>query len=229
MSNDTEQADSTVKGSPLPRKRRFQVNLLTILLLVLVCAVWIAYRGARVESQAMETQLASLRLIARELVIENPAEFAVVSRLPKFYNEKIWDVYVPKAHGKVARLAVAMDLIAAVHSKKIGDEKPLKWIKLKPGKHSIQLIYDVDDTAHLTVLVDEEVAIEIVRPQDWVKSGSSSSKGGIALSKSFPVDNGLLLHRRRFDIRRPRGTPSAHKELGPGIMLWIEMQDLETD
>lgn len=205
-----------------PRKPRVQFNLLSILLLLSACAVWSAYRSVYLETREIQEQLPGLRKIARELAIENPDEFAAVKQLPTRYDELVWRVFVPKLQGKTAQVAVVMDDIAEDRLANAIEITPLKTAPLAAGEHEIQLMYEVSESAKLTVLIDQEPAIEIVRAKDWVKSiGHSTSSEVGDVSKSYAVDRSLELHRRRFSLKR---NVRISDEPGPGILLWIDMK-----
>ena len=94
MSN-SESTGPAEQTSPSPSTRK-QFSLSTVLLLIMSIAIWIAYRNARNESIAIQSMLPGLRDIARELVIENPEQMSIVTRLPTKFQEFIWDVYVPE-------------------------------------------------------------------------------------------------------------------------------------
>lgn len=207
-------------------KRRVQFNLLSILLFICVCAVWIAYGSVYQETRKIEQQLPGLRAIARELIVEDPNQFAVVTRLPTMYGELIWDIYVPDLPDRTVTIEVAMDEIP-YRSKDASVMSSLKSARLDPGKHKIELLYQVDEVAKLTVLIDDEPAIEIERAKDWIDStGHSSDSGVSALSQSYPVDKAISLHRRRFSLQG--NANGGSDESDSGIWLWIDTQPRET-
>gem|GEM_PF-3950015 len=200
-------------------KTRIQFNLLSILLLLTACAVWSAYRSVYLETREIQKQLPGLRFIARELVIENPNDFAAVQQLPTRFGEMVWHVYVPEVRDRTAQIAVAMDKIPK--DRRVSEMAPLKTAPLEPGKHEIQLLYEVDEAANLTVFVDDKPALEIERAKDWIKSlGNSSSSDVGVISKPYGLDHPFALLRRHFSLPKKDRRPSD----GPGILLWIHMK-----
>ena len=207
--------------------RKLQVSLLSLLLLIAACGIWIAYRKAVADIAGLEQQLAGLRRIARELIVEDPKQIAAVKRLPQMYNENIWDVYIPEIQGKHFELRLAMDDVPSTNQRESFQLEPLKQAILMPGKHAIELRYNAKDSqenAVLTVLVNGETVIEEIRPEDWVdSSGSSSSSSVGSKSKSFDIDKPVCLRNTRFTVTQKNGITRAPQEPGPGILLWIEM------
>ena len=211
----------TTAGNRSAKKRRLQVNLLSILLLIFACAVWIAYQRSVSETAKVQQQLGGLRLIARELVVEDPSQFAVVCRYPELYGELIWDVHIPNTVNGL-RLCLRMDELTDLNAP--GEVTPLKDFLLPTGTHSIELVFQTDgEQAVLTVLVDDKPVIKEMRPKDWIDDGSYSNSSSIqSVSKSFAADKLIALHKRRYMTQTNGGGSSVPKGPGKGIFLWVE-------
>jgi len=200
--------------------------------MIAACGVWFAYWKASVDITEIQAPLQGLRLIARELIVEDPKQLAAVKRFKRLYDQNIIDLYLPELDGKHFELRLAMDELPV--SKDFKPEKfvPLKRAILDPGKHVLEYQYD-DGAEHavLTVLVDGEKVIEEIRAKDWIKSGGSSSQSSVeSLSKSFESDEIVqVIHLRFMTEEKPKGTFSTPKTPCPGISLWIEAIDSVPD
>ena len=204
--------------------RRPQVSLFSVILTVTAASVWGGYFAAKTRSDRLETEIVTLRKVARPFFVANPAELAIAKRLPKKYGQLIWDVYTPTMQAGVVRLCVAMDGIPdeIPSSSRLWPFAALDSVELPPGEHSIELQYD-QNSSTLRVLVDEVVRIRETRPPDWEPGRGSSSHGkppnGGALE--FPA----VLHVRRFMQLTGENNSSARvPPSGPanGIVLWLE-------
>lgn len=197
-------------------------------------AVWIAYRKAVNESNDLQSQLTRLQAIARELRIESPDEFAVVSRLPTRYGEMIWDIYVPgtvtletTTSGETARqteICLAMDGIPPKLDQ-LQDIPLLESVILPPGTHTLELSYErSDEIAELLVKLDGQVVITIQRPKDWESGTGWSSSGSqtFETSTSLRLDEPLVLHERRFMRDVGNGSSASPNEPCEGILLWVQ-------
>ena len=223
MNSSTESTQGVQAAEP--EKLKPQVSLLSLLLLIAACGVWVAYWKATRDIANIEAPLQGLRLIARELVIEDPNQIAAVKRFPGTYGQKVMDIYIPELAGKDFVLRLAMDDIPISKNFQADKFEALKESVLKPGKHEVEIRYDKDaQQAVLTILVDGEVAIEEKRAKDWVNSGGHSSSSSVeSSSKSFENDEIIQLLHLRFMLEgKTKGTFSTPKTPGPGISVWIE-------
>lgn len=209
--------------------RRLQVSLSTILLVTAVIAIWIAYSNALKETERLEARMPGLRLLAGELQIDDPREFAIVQRLPTKYDELIWDVHVPDLTLPGSNKSAGTQLCLALDSipKEVGRSEsllPLQVVSLTPGRHAIELTYERgEETAELIVLVDGEPQIIVTRPKDWEsgKGWSSYSSNSFTVSESYALDEPLMLLSRRFMRDIGNGTSSSPDEPCEGIALWV--------
>ena len=209
------------------QKRKLQVSIWSLLLLIAACGIWIAYRKSVTDIAKFEKRLTGLRWIARELIVEDPQQLAAVKRLPKLLGENIWDVHIPEIQGKHFDMRLIMDDVPTNSQSESVQLEPLKHAVLMPGKHAIELRYKAKESqgnAILTVLVDGETVIEEIRLEDWVDSSGSSSSSSVG-SNSLSFDNEQILHllKLRFTIKQKNGGRTATQKPGPGIFLWIEM------
>ena len=207
------------------RKTKLQVSLWSLLLLIATCCVWIGFWKARSDTAKVESRLVGLRLIARELVIDDPNKVAAIERYSSFYGQKIMELYIPELDGKHFEMRLAMDKIPQSNNFEPNQLETLKRVVLKPGKHVVEFQYDVGEQAVLTVHVDGETAIQEIRPKDWKsKSGGHTISSSVKPeSKSFENDEIVqLIYRRFLTKEKPKGSFSAPDGPGAGIALWVQ-------
>jgi hypothetical protein len=226
MSASEQYAPTTPEASP---RRRWQWNIATLLLLMAAVSVWTSYFRMKSETKRMDAELDSLLQLARELVIADPSQYAVVERHEQWNAEDIWDVHLPEGSRYLLKLATREiglrvwvrgvprhDYPATDHS-----------VEVAAGKHVISLektLSGPDLSAR--VLVDGKPALEVAESDDWNTSSSYSSSGSHARSRQSPPEQPLELMRLRFRQRRPKGagTPVNDPHKANGVLLWIERQ-----
>ena len=100
-----EDARVGILESGVPAVRRlgrkpWQFGLRSIFLVTAAIAVWAAVFANNRENAMLESRIASLRPLARELVVDDPTQIAVVKLDELWYDENIWDVHCrPEATG----------------------------------------------------------------------------------------------------------------------------------
>jgi len=187
-------------------------------LLMAAVAIGIAYRNVRQDTNVIRAQIPGLLAAARELEIDDPKRFAVVSRLPQWSGETIWDVYLPE--GRSLELSLAMDKVSSDNS----FTKPLHRVFIDSGVRKIEFKYETQAKLSIaSLLVDDTVVIEERRPKDWEPRFGSTGGGQIHLSQQYDPDKPLVLFRRRFVTRNARGgAAGTPKSPSQGILIWIE-------
>ncbi len=210
-------SESTTSPTP-PRRSRWQIGLRTFSLLIVAIAVWMTDIANRQENARIEAKIETMLPMARELVITDPAQIAVVKRQEYWYDENVWDLHLPPGQ---YRLSLA--------TRKIDDKNtviPPKFqsIPLKPGKHSLAFdLTKVDDKLwKATLSLDEKPALTIEEPLEWNDGSGSSGGSQISTSQQFPTDKPVVLFHRRFTHRNKNGSSSTPKEPSEGVMVWIE-------
>ena len=91
-------SESLKAASPPVRRlgrKPWQFGLRSIFLATAAIAVWVAVYANNRENAMLESRIASLRPLARELVVEDPTQIAVVKLDEVWYGENIWDVHLP--------------------------------------------------------------------------------------------------------------------------------------
>jgi hypothetical protein len=218
--NDVEASDAPERQDGAPRRRRFRLqwSLQTLLLLTAAVAVWVAYFRLRQQIPRLEQEIDSLEQMARELIVEDEEQIAVVMLPQMWYDESRWDIYLPE--GKyVMRLA----------TRRIGEKGLAPAVRQTPirgGRHRVELMRSDDGAGReITVLVDDRPVIEAEEGASWDPRGHSGGGSEFGKCVQRPADEPLVLFRRRFHRRSKGGGSVAPKGPTKGLMLWIERTD----
>jgi len=214
-----ENAVSHTSGGPektpavgRPDRSRWQVGLGSLAFLVLVIAVWMTYFVNRLEIDRLESRIAALRPMSRELVVTDPSQIAAVGLTAMWFDENRWEVYLPEGSYRL-RLAtreVATDGLAPA----------VKSLPIGPGWHRVDLEIVPDKAVwKIAVGLDRAGRVEAEEPKEWASDRGSEGGGQVSRSQQQPADRPLVLFRRRF---MPLGRSAA--PIGPtdGVLLWIE-------
>lgn len=218
------------------RKSR-QINLSTLLLIVAVVAIGIAWYRTRTQIQNLELSIESMESITRDLQVVDRSKIAAITRLPTLVGELIYDVYIPgpedaTVSGSRSSSANATHQLCLALEEISDRRTPAKAqsFELAPGIHSIQLREqkipqaDAKEQFEIDVLVDGEVVIHAVRPVSWNSSKGWTGSGTITKTQSFTIGQAVVLHRRRFHQALANGvskSPPPDKGAN-GIELWIQ-------
>ena len=208
---------------------RIRFSLWTLLLLIMLAALGLAWQRIRSQNVRLEVDIAAMRRIARELRVEDPTQIAIVARKPTMPGELIHDIYIPPTPSG-HKIFVALEGILGHPPGTPSHPAPNATAELTPGKHAIDIQHNQSRDAEgvteneIVILVDGAPVIEMHRPEDWVPSGGWSSMGSYNESKSFSPDEPLDIHRRRF--HKPTSPNSSrsmpNSEPANGILVWIE-------
>jgi len=196
-------------------RRRWQVGLRTMFLLTAAIAAWITVFINRRENAALESRIAAIRPLARELVVDDAQRIAVVKLEELWMDENRWDIYLPDG---TYRLCVA--------TRGIDDEGLVPAVKSAPvaaGRHRVVLDQTLDGEARRIVVTwDGAKLLEVVEPKAWDPGTGSSGGGDYSRSTQLPDDKPAVLFRRRFS--RPDAKGQVSSPVGPtdGLLLWIE-------
>jgi hypothetical protein len=173
----------------------------------------------RRESARLQNDITAMQGLARKLLVNDPQQFAIVSKPENWYDDSRWDVHLPEGNQYVLKLV----------TREIGDTGfPMAaWQQpVSAGRHEVSLVVDKgnkDTPPRITMLVDGRPLIEATEDQEWASATGSSGSGTVDRSQQSPVGKPLLLKRTRHMIRRPDGTSSLNMdEMASGILLWIE-------
>jgi hypothetical protein len=210
-------------GNPIPAikradRRRWQVGLRTLFLLMAAVAVWMAYFINRRQSATLEARIKAMVPLAHELIIEDAKKIAVVKLEEYWYDENRWEISLPDGRYRLCVATRGID--------DMGLAPPVKSTPLKAGRHHIELEQRRDhDVWRVTVLWDETALLAVEERKDWDPGHGSAGGGQFARSEQLSPDKPVVLFRRRFmrevgkDQITQITTPPGPTE---GILLWIE-------
>jgi hypothetical protein len=193
---------------------RPQIALSTILLLIATLATWLGYWNVRRDTEKLRSHIPGLLSVVRELEVTDPMKSAAVARVPEWFDECIWDIYLPESGS--FELCLALDKIEA---NDLADA--VQRVRIDPGYSSVELKYETEtDVSIASVLIDGQIVMEEAKPKNWEPRRGSSGGSEISRSVQFDPAKPLVLYRKRFrglaGTRVKAGTPT------PGILVWIQ-------
>lgn len=214
--------DSSPGPKRKPRRVRLpQLGLSTLLLATACVAAWgSAWMNAR-QSKQLAQQIASMRSLARELVIKDREHIAIIQQQAELYDQQIWHVYIPS--DSLGLHLVTRDippLNREVVDKHAG---PIATAPLSAGPHKIELKSEREGKEWVTqVLVDDQPAITVREPEAWNAGRGSSGGGHFAQQADLPADEPAVLFSRVFMVPEGKLTTKLPTGPGDGIVLWID-------
>jgi hypothetical protein len=209
--------ETILPSETAPNKRRGmpQVGLSTLLLLTACSAVWCGVWLAKREVSRLQAELIPSRALARELVITERTKLAIIRQDEMFYDENIWQIYVPK---EGLQIHVATSGIDAQKDQQLPSEAQAT---LSSGTHTVQLtVLQQSEGWLVRVQVDLEAVIELQKPKHWNPNKGSSGGGGFDRQADFDPGQTAVMFRRRFTVDNA-GKYEPHPD-GNGVQLWIE-------
>ena len=191
-----------------------------LLLLTAAVATWTAAWNVRQENEQLRSEISEMQRVARELVVLDEAQMALVKDEEQWYGEDSWQIYLPP--GREYRLLLATREIPQIMRK---PAKPMARNTITPGRHQIRLQeHKRDDGWLIEVTVDETTVIRHPESADWQpKDRSTSSLGPVIETQQYSLDQPLVLEHDRFFAQRKGGvTRRSEDEPTNGLMLWVE-------
>jgi hypothetical protein len=219
-------------------KMRQQFSLRFLLVAMAVFAAWLPFLLNRGGIVRLESELATLQLLAETLTIDDPTKSHLIQRTSMNDNQQVWGVWLPEGR--------QYDLCIATHGiDDIGFPQAAKRLALDSGReHSILLMLDSEvrsaDGMSIRTIVDGEVAWNLEQPFAW--NPYDEIQGGVSAATpqtAFPGDKPFFIFQRRFlqldgdptvpfdpsmpfqeRNRRLKGVPAETPT--NGLVLWIE-------
>ena len=196
-----------------PIKGRWQVGLRTLFLLIFAVAAWLGVVRNREKTRDMESRLDTLRLLARELEVDDPGQIAVVEKVAQWMDEDRWEVYLPPGSYRIC-----------MATRQVGDSgfpPVMKSVAILPGRHRLALDERTEKTSWKGVLSCDGVErLVIEEPKEFPGNGSSSD-GEFSISEQVPANEQVVLARTRF-ANESSGLTIKPGASSDGLMLWIE-------
>ncbi len=192
-----------------------------MLLLVFAVAAWLAWAGLTTRVWELNRDIEQMdALLPNELFVEDPTRAAVVLHTPTWFDEFVWDIFLPPGQGR--QLNLACHAIDGTGFPSAGHRAPIP-----AGRHTIELVRPTkgDDTWQIEILVDGEPIIVSEQPLSW--NGGEGSQGGslISTSRQFSPNEEIDLFRRRWMVPTKGGSFSTPMGPGEGLLLWISPVD----
>ncbi len=187
-----------------------------MLLLMVVVAGWVPYVRFRQEIPRIEQRIAAMRTMAREFVVEDPTQVAVVHRPQLWYDEYRWAIHLPQGEYRMKLATRDVD--------EEGFPAAVRQTLLDGGEYRIELRQsEVEDCWKMTITVDDHPVIELVEKPGWPPSHDWSGASPIGNCTQMPPNEPIVLFRRRYMVPTAAGN-STQTPQGPaeGLMLWIE-------
>jgi hypothetical protein len=196
-------------------KTRWQVGLRGMILFTAASAVWMAYLFNRRYNASLEARIATMRPLARELVVDDETKAAAVKLEELWSDDNRWDVYLPPGQ---YRLCLATRAIGANGLAPVVASQPLG-----PGRHTIGLALRKEKSAwRVEASCDGEGPLAAEEPLAWNTDKGSTTLGGFSESTTLPAHEPIVVHRCTFMRVQPGGSVTSTGEPAEGILLWIE-------
>lgn len=207
---------------PRPRWRRVQLPVRTLLLVIAAMAVWMTVLTNDRHIITLNTGIAGLRVLSRELFVSNPDQFAVVHRIPVWYDEAIWDVHVPQGTYRLALATRELPTDGQGPATVPPPVVPGQTFPITSGRHTVALESSkIDSGWRVVVRLDGEPVLTRDEPAEWNSGHGSYGGAQFSVVTQSPADKPLILYHRRFMVRDDNGQASV-RTIGEGIHLRIE-------
>jgi hypothetical protein len=191
---------------------------MTLLLFTAAVAAWVGWWQVEQQSARLQMQIETMQKLQRKLIVHDPAQFAIIELHELWYDEDRWDVYLPP--GRNYRLKLATREVDEKELPEPGGEA-----EISSGRHTVELLQKKlkdPDGFHLAIQVDGQTVLEAREQADWHPSRGSSDNVGYDQQKQLPVNQPLVIKRRRFMVQQSKTSASTPDGPTAGILIWIE-------
>ena len=207
-------------GSSIPAvkeqgRRRWQIGLRTLFLLIAAIAVWMTYFLNRRDNASLEARIKAMVPLAHELIVDDPKRIAVVKLDEHWFDENRWEIYLPDGQ---YRLSLATRGISDAGLASVAKSTPIA-----SGRHHLALEQRLDkDFWRISALWDGTELIAVDEPKVWNAGSGWIGGGEYSLSEQLPPDKPAVLYRRRFMGPSGNGQATSANASTEGILIWIE-------
>jgi hypothetical protein len=196
-------------------RRRWQVGLRTVFLLMAAIAVWLSYFVNLRYNAELEARIGAMVPLAHEVIVTDPSKIAVVRQDDEWINETRWEIHVPDGAFRLCLATRGID--------ENGLATIVKSSPISSGTHQLVLTEQRDRSPwRETVLCDGREVIAWATPYEPKSTRGSTSVAGFAQSKELSADEPVILLRRRFHQVDASGRTSTSPSPSDGVLLWIE-------
>ena len=208
--------DPNPPASPLePSRGRFQLGLRALFWLVAALAVWMTVEINRRENARLAAKVAALSIVARDLVVDDPGQYALVKLHDLWNDQTRWDAYLPPGRYRVS--------LASRGIEGKGFAAPMRSAEIDGGKHRL-ILEQADRTngPRFLLKVDGRELFAFEEGRDWESSGWSSQGSG-PNSRQQPITRPLeMIRRQNLTPEDSNAAPKAIQGPRNGLLLWIE-------
>jgi hypothetical protein len=178
-------------------------------------AAWTAVFVNRRESEQLRTRIQAMRPLARELVVDDPDQTAVVKLDEPWLDEDAWDLYLPAGRYRVCLATRGID--------RDGKAQAKASAPIAPGRHRLTFEQIQNAEARrLTLSCDGARLLETVEDYDKKSFSAWSSHGEFTISIQRPADEPLFMFRRQYFVPRTGNSSSVTEGPSDGVLVWIE-------
>lgn len=207
-------------GRILPLLRLGRWRLSTLLLTMGIVAVWTQAGIIARQNFRLRREIDVMRVLAAELHIQDPLQYAVIKEQSRWHDENVWRVFLPAGTHHSIQLA----------TRDIGDDNfpaAMQSASLPAGEHQIgyRTAKQADQSWQVLVLVDGKPTLDFREDADWETSPSYISNGGYTQSTQQSTNLPLVLQRLRFRRLDPQSRFSPADPEANGILVWISTSD----
>jgi hypothetical protein len=198
-----------------PSRKRWQIGLRTLFLLIVTIAVWITFFINRTQNQALDARIKMLIPLSHELIVNDPAQIAIVKCEEKWFDENHWEIHLPQGRYRLclATRAIDDDGLAPVG----------KSVPIPSGRHDVSVEqWRNEDGWRVIVYWDGSELMALEEPKEWNPGFGSTGGGRYSLSEQIPSDQPAILFRRRFARAANTGGPNPPMGRVDGLLMWIE-------
>jgi hypothetical protein len=196
-------------------RRRWQVGLRTVFLLMAAIAVWLSYFVNLRYNAELDARIGAMVPLAHEVIVTDPSKIAVVRQDDEWINETRWEIHVPDGAFRLCLATRGID--------ENGLATIVKSSPISSGTHQLVLTEQRDRNPwRETVLCDGREVITWATPYEPKSTRGSTSVAGFSQSKELSADEPVVLLRRRFHQVDASGGTSTSPGPSDGVLLWIE-------
>ncbi len=195
--------------------KALQFRVRTLCLLVAAVAIFVSYSHDRYRLATLESRIGLMRTLARQLQIHDVNQIAVVQRVPRWYDDNRWEVYLPKGEYRICLGTRGVNRVG-----RFGLTSVTASERLQSGLHLIAIELEPENgSCRVTVNRAGTTVFSILEPDIPNGGFGMTSSPEVPASKQVAVSDPVVLFRRHFV---GSAAPSSPNRSADGALLWIE-------